>query len=85
MKTLIKVSRESVGEGLQADTLGMVDLSEISEIQREKLYTAGWRVEVNDERGVFVKHPRMPGHMLRRSLAATVQAAWDAERRGEVA
>lgn len=53
------------------------------EIQREKLYSAGWRVEVQDERGVFLKHPRMPGHILRRQLAATVQAAWDAERKPE--
>lgn len=53
--------------------------------QHEKLYTVGWRVEFRDERGVFLKHPRVPGHTLARRAAATLQAAWDAERKAEVA
>ncbi len=56
-----------------------------SRIKHEKLYAAGWRVEFQDVRGVFLKHPKVPGHTLTRGAAATLQAAWDAKRKAEVA
>ena len=52
---------------------------------RRWLYASGWRVAFRDERGVFLKHDKLPGHTFTREWAAIVQAGWNAKRKAEVA
>ncbi len=68
----------------RANTHGMPNARHIRrKTEHEKLYAADWRVESHDERGVFLKHPKVPGHTLTREAAVTLQAAWDAKREAE--
>lgn len=50
---------------------------------RHWLYAADWRVAFRDDRGVFLKHSKLPGHTLTIEAAATVQAGWDAKPKAE--